>query len=226
KIVKILVCIVILLVVLAVLSHLYRYLFNHGEERYLTQMFDMDVENNIPSWVSSLSLLLCSTLLFIISVAKRKLNDQFFFNWAFLSFLFILMSTDEMIQLHEQIISPLRNLFHTGGFFYFAWVIPAVIFGIIFLLMYLKFLFSLDSKTRILFILSGIVYGIGAVGFEMIGGEFVFEFGNNNLFYSLLTTVEETIELSGIILFVYTLLNYLSTQLSEIRISFSNKSEA
>jgi len=225
KVVRILAYIVILLVVLAVLSQLYKYLFNQGEDRYLTQILNMDVEKNFPTWYNSLSLLLCSSLLFIISIAKRKLKDPFFYHWIFLSILFFLMSTDEMIQLHEQVISPIRNSLNTGGFLYFAWVIPAFIFGLLFLMAYLKFIVKLDSKTKILFIISGFVYAFGAMGFEIISGKYVFEFGKNNLTYSLITTVEETLEMVGLILFTYALLNYLSTQLSEVSISFSNKGE-
>jgi len=220
KIVLVLIIISAVIVALSITGQYYKYFFDEGNDRYITQFVNLDEENNIPTWVNTLYLLLCFLLLLIISIAKRKSNDPFFAHWLFLSLLFFLLSTDEIIQLHEQIISPIRNTLNTKGFLYYAWVIPAFIFGLLLLLAYLKFLIKLDAKTRRLFLFSGFIYVFGAMGFEIIGGKYVSDFGQNNFTYALITTVEETLELLGLIIFIYALLKYLGSKFPDLRISF------
>jgi hypothetical protein len=127
-----------------------------------------------------------------------------------------------MLTLHEQIISPLRGLLGTGGFFYYAWIIPAIVFLILFLIVYTKFLISLPTHIRIKFITAGLIYVIGAVGLEAIGGKIFTSYGANTLFYSLLTTVEEVLEIIGILLFIYVLLQYYQLIFSSFIISVMN----
>lgn len=57
-----------------------------------------------------------------------------------------------------------------------------------------------------LFVLSGITFVAGAIGFELIGGREAELFGSNNLTYSLYYTCEEML---GVVIFIYTLLTYI-----------------
>jgi hypothetical protein len=72
---------------------------------------------------------------------------------------------------------------------------------------YLKFVLNLPKVTRNLFIVSGIVYVAGAVGCEMIGGHFFKVYGKTHLWW-IAVTFEEMLEISGLILFNYALLDY------------------
>lgn len=220
KIILILIIISAVTVALSLSGQYYKYFFNDGNDRYITTFINLDSEGNIPTWVNALYLLFCSLLLLIISLVKGKSHDSFFAHWLFLSFLFLLLATDETIQLHEQIISPIRNTFNTEGYLYYAWVIPAFIFVLLLLLAYLKFLIKLEANSRRLFIISGFIYVFGSMVFEIIGGKYVSDFGQNNFTYSLITTVEETFELAGLIIFIYALLKYLGSKFPDLRISF------
>ena len=102
------------------------------------------------------------------------------------------------------------------GIFFFAWVIPALaIVGVIFLLC-LKTLLSLPAGTRNLMVASGAVFMFGAVGMEMLGGSYyevhIEGTGVVDMAYVMFTTVEEFFEMSGIVLFVFTLLRFIEKE--------------
>ncbi len=220
KVVLILTRVVIVLTLLSLSGIFYKYFFFEGQERYLVNIFNLDKETNFPTWYAALSLMICSTLLLIISAAKRKSNDRYFYYWFFLGIIFLLLATDEMVQLHEQVITPIRNVLNTTGYLYITWIIPAVILGIVFLGAYFKFLIHLPRNYRILFVTSGVIYILGAIGLEIIGSNHIYYYGQKNISYDLITTVEELLEMVGVLLFIYTLLSYLCVELPNLRISF------
>jgi hypothetical protein len=222
KTVIILSIIVAVLTLLSLAGQFYKYLVLDGNDRYLVKMFFLDDEFNFPTLYSTLSLLICSVLTGTIYSLKKSGNESFKTHWLGLSVIFFLLATDEILRLHEQIITPLRNMLGTGGFLYMAWIIPAVLFGIVFLVSYYKFLIDLPKQSRNRFIISGLIFVVGAVGFEAIGGKFFSEYGKDNLFYSLITHVEELFEMIGIVLFIYALLLYLKSFYSTFSISISN----
>ena len=54
-----------------------------------------------------------------------------------------------------------------------------------------------------------IYFILGALGFEMIGAPRVKNFGRADYLYAFFTTVEESLEFIGIILFNYSLITYI-----------------
>ncbi len=148
KVIRVLVLIVCVIVVVSLVGQFYKFFLFDGKDRYLVNLFSLDSEFNFPTWYQAISELICSFLMVIIFMAAKTDNDRFKFHWLGLSFIFLLIATDEMLVLHEQIISPLRRLLGTGGFLYMAWIIPAIILGVVFLIAYYKFLRSLSSQMR------------------------------------------------------------------------------
>ena len=57
---------------------------------------------------------------------------------------------------------------------------------------------------------------------EMIAGKYLSFYGKNNFGYSIVTTVEESLELSGTLLLLYTLSKYVKEELRGIFISIFN----
>ena len=125
-VIKTLIVIIFLLAIISISGQIYK--FTIGHDRYIVNMFDLDSEKNIPTWYASTSLFFCSILLIVIGFVKKQINDQFYYQWILLSVIFLFLSLDENVQLHEQSITPLRSLFNSSGIFYFAWVIPALLF--------------------------------------------------------------------------------------------------
>ena len=87
-------------------------------------------------------------------------------------------------------------------------------------LFFSNFLFKLPKTTSVSFIIAGIIYLTGLLGIEMVGGYYHELHGKENLTYSLISTLEESLEMLGLILFIRALLDYLSAHFSEITIIF------
>ncbi len=179
-------------------------------------LFNVDFERNIPAFYSWTALLVCSILLGIIAYTKKVSCERYVNYWRALSAIFLYLSLDESIGIHEKFIKPLQDKFHTTGFLYFAWVIPSAIFVFICLLAFLQFLTALPAKTRRLFLIAGTIYVSGALGMEMVGGYYTYFYAYKDITYTIITTIEESLEMLGIIIFIYALLNYIGSYLKGV----------
>ncbi len=79
-------------------------------------------------------------------------------------------------------------------------------------LAYSKFVWELPKDTRLRFITAGVIFLVGALGIEMLGAREADLHGYSTVTYCLLFTVEEMLEMLGIILFIYALLTHLAAQ--------------
>ena len=223
KVCKILLVIIMILIFTNLLSHAGAFIFNqYSEANYSARLFRLDSESNLPTFYSSLSLGICSILLAIIASHKKVTNSRYTKHWKFLSLLFFVLAIDEIAMMHE-ILTVLQEPLNIDGSFYFTWVAPAFIFLLVFSVTFISFLKSLPQKIRTLFILSGMIYVGGAVGVEMIGGYHSEMYGDNNFVHGMITTIEESLEMMGILVFIYSLLFYLQTYLEKINLSISFK---
>jgi len=178
------------------------------------------MEKNVPTLYSSFALILCAMLLSIIALKHKRLGSSYL-PWFGLAFIFLFLSIDEIASIHENLIKPTRSTFNTSGLLYYAWVIPYGIALVVFLLAYLKFLMNLPRKIMMLFIISGVIYVSGALGFELIGGLHADSHGTNNLMYSFITTCEEFLEMLGVIIFIYSLLYYIISEFKLLTINIT-----
>ena len=164
-------------------------------------------------------MLLAGLLLFFISIVLKSQGEKNL-EWLFLSLIFLFLSIDETASLHESLIKPLGNAVHTSGVLYYAWVIPYGLAALVFVFLYLRFLLDLPRTIMLLFILSGVIYVSGALGFEMLGGWYAERHGEVSIVYAMLYTFEETLEMAGIALFVYSLLKYIGYRFGNLRVRF------
>ena len=185
-------------------------------------LFDLDNEKNIPTLFSSVALLFCSGLLWIIALSKRKENSTGFLYWVGLAAIFIFLSIDETATIHEQFNDPIRSTLNTSGFLSYAWVIPYMILVGILFLAYLKFIISLPKKTRFLFIIAGTIYVGGAIGLELLGNYHFDLYGENDVKYLVFSSIEEVLEMTGIVVFIYALMSYISTELEGVQLRISH----
>ena len=70
-------------------------------------------------------------------------------------------------------------------------------------LAYARFVFALPRTIMVLTILGGALYVSGALGTELIGGDYASRFGMETRAYLLIASVEETLEMLGLIVFGY-----------------------
>lgn len=226
KVVTLLGGIVIVLILANFVAIISAFYFNRSNLLGFVPLFRLGYEKNIPTLYSSVTMLLCSGFLAIIAIAKKRLAKNNYFYWAGLAAIFLFLSADEFATIHERLITPLRERLGTSGIFYFAWVIPYGILGILLFLIYFRFLLSLPAKMRNLMILAGVIYVAGALGFEMIDG-YWYELHGADIIYVLMTTLEETLEMVGILVFIYALMSYIEVEFLDLsfRISSSARSD-
>jgi hypothetical protein len=176
----------------------------------LASAFNLDGELNIPTVYSALALLFCSLILSFITYIKKNRHDSYTRYWGGLSILFAFLSFDELASLHESMMQPVRTALGTGGFLYFAWVIPGSIGVLIFLLVFLKFITNLTANTRNVFLIAGTTYIAGAIGCELVGGYIFSVYTAQSIFYVFEVTLEEFLEQLGVAIFIYGLVSYIS----------------
>ncbi|MCD6355987.1 MAG: hypothetical protein J7L66_01770 [Anaerolineaceae bacterium] len=177
----------------------------------LIPLVDVDRELTIPTMFSVMLLFLIALTLFMIARIKKRQKDKFTWSWFTLAFGFLFMSFDEGSSIHELTVMPIRRAVgeKLPGFLTFAWVIPGIAIILVVGIIFIRFYFALPSRTKHLVFISAAVYLSGLVGVEMIGGNYASVYGIKNLTYNLIVTVEESLEMAGMVLFFYTLLDYL-----------------
>ncbi len=192
-----------------------------GSLHGLGPMFNMAFEGNVPTYFTSLTMVCCATLLIAIGLATRARHAPYALHWIGLGVIFVYLSFDELLQLHERLIEPVRTSLGLSGALFFAWVVPyAVLLGAL-VVLYAGFLLHLPRRTMWLIVGAGIIYVSGAVGVEMLGAPFYEAIGYEQIrrapavltaspWLTLLQTVEELLEMAGLVAFIYALTSYMS----------------
>lgn len=168
----------------------------------IRQLFDLDEENNLPTWFSGFLLLNCAAVLFLSqTVAETRLG----WHWRLLAIGFLILSIDEVAGLHET--------FHTS--IDFNWAIPAAILVGIVGLAFVPFLLALPRKLAVWFVVAGAIYVSGAIVVEW----FSRDMDEDSLAYTFATALEESMEMLGAWLFLRLNINALKDR--DFRITFS-----
>lgn len=173
-------------------------------------VFDVDFERNVPTWFSSVLLLLIAVVMLVIAMSPAERRDRL--RWRILGGLALVMSVDEVAVYHELWIGPTRSALGTDGALYFAWVIPALALVAVVGALSLRFLMRLPRATAIGLVLSAACYVIGAVGLEMasaVEGQRDDFSGFESLRYDVVVAVEELLEMLGALGALHTLLRHL-----------------
>jgi hypothetical protein len=200
-----------------------KHLFGHTMLKGFVPTFYVDLESSVPTWYSSAALGLAGALFVVIAVAKFTAADKFRWHWATLGGLFFLLSVDEIAMIHELPIEPLREQLGAGGLLYFTWVIPGAIFIAFIGVGYLRFFVNLPRRTQQLLVLAGATFVCGAIGVEMLSGAQADSFGEQNFDYAMIVTLEELLEMLGVVVLIRCLLEYLETHVGKLQLQFAGK---
>lgn len=187
----------------------------------LVELFDMGIEANLPTYFSSLQLALVSGLLAVAGMLRLRAGDRYARHWLWLALIFLLLSIDEMAEIHEMTIRPIRELAPglVTGIFYWAWVIPAMVLVAVVAVCYAPFVFRyLPPYMRRAAVLGAAVFVGGAVGVEMPEAAFAEANGLDNYTYAVFVVVEEVMEMAGVLIFLSGLLRYVGSELGEFSV--------
>jgi hypothetical protein len=205
-----------------ILAHLtgqiLKFVFGYPHIFGLVRLFDFNAEQNIPTLFSTLLLVLNSFLFFILWKSRdSEVRNKWI--WIFFAFVLLFLAIDEFAEIHETLSRPFHELFGTTGLLYYAWVIP---YGVAFLLVVVFFIpvwWKLENRIRFLMAFSGFLYVLGAIGFEMLGGREYEKMGDQlSLNCSLLAAVEESLEMCGLILLLYVLIQMIGLEKEGFRL--------
>ncbi len=173
------------------------------------RQFNMVNEANVPTWFSSMILLVSAALLTLTARCEWEHGGQDRRYWAGLAGIFSYLSLDEAAQIHETF--KLGDGLQLTGIFYYSWIIVGCLGVTTIGLLYFGFLARLPREISWLFVLAGGLYVGGALGVEMLESRYHYLSGTwTDLNYSLLVGLEETMEMTGVIVFIYGIALYLS----------------
>ena len=207
-----------------------RYSYGNESQLSFVRLFNLEGENNLPSWYSSLALFLSSAALGTIGLQRRQERNPWAWHWLALAFGFLYLSADEAASIHE-IAAPLvhRWLDATGhantviSVIGTAWLLVGIPVAAIVFLMFWGFLRHLPFATRALFLVAGGLFITGTLGVEAVGGRYLANNGGSHtLTYQMMVVVEEGLEMLGIVVFLYALTTYMATHRISLRVTFSS----
>ena len=193
----------------------------------LARAFDVDYEHSVPTWFSVLDLTFAAILLTVIVALLRKRGEtKNQFAWVALAIGFWFLSVDELIGVHEEVGKHIQARWTPTGYWTFGWVIPAVVIVPALGVAFLGFLRRLPTRRRSQFLAAGAVYLAGCIGMDMIGGKVAgtYEPASTPV-YLVCTHLEEFLEMSGVVLFNYALLEHLSGLLGAAGLTLKAASE-
>ena len=186
-----------------------RYVLGHGRLLGLVDSFNVNVENNVPTFFSAFLLLSCAVTLAVVArMPANSASDRR--HWGWLAVIFLFLALDEDASIHELFIEPIRHFLPHHGVLHFGWVVPYALLALAIGIAYLRFVLRLPEPTRQFVFAAGCIYLAGCGGFEMIGGWYISGVsGWQDLTYMTIVAGEEFLEMCGAILFLYALLDHL-----------------
>ena len=193
---------------------------HYGVIREIAAKFDMDCANTVPAWYSSAALLATAGLLGFIGATTHRRGAPFAFHWFVLAAGFLLLAVDQSAGLYELVVVPVRRHIDLQGTLYYAWVVPGAVAAIVIGLSYLTFLFHLPRRTWVFMSLAGLLFVIGAFGSQLPGGvlaEVDWILGSRG---GIAMATEEVLKMLGTVVFLYALLDYITTHFGQCRVRF------
>jgi hypothetical protein len=172
-------------------------------------MFDLDMERNVPTLFSSLLFMLNAILFYLLSVKERSKQGKKNYYWMGLSFVFAFLSFDESAKIHEQLGDLTENFVDATGILYYPWVISYGVLVLLLGIVYFRFFWSMERKLFYRFMIAAAIFLSGAIGFELLGAYESSLYGTTSPLYSLYYTIEESLEMFGLIYLSSVLLSLL-----------------
>lgn len=199
-----------LLLLLLVLLHTARVLIDFGTdwqygggsggENQAGPFFDIVNERTALAWLSSSMMLVAALgcLLCLHVLTEHKYQKY----WRVLAGIMFYLSIDESVSIHERLTAPIQRSADMGGALLWAWVIPGAIFAGVVGLSAIPFLKSIPPTAARRMFFGGAIFITGAVGFEMVGAAITDAGYFEGVWYTVVASIEETLEALGMILFL------------------------
>lgn len=207
---KVLVSIIAMLTAASTIAAFSLYFFEWPEDSFgygMVKLFWLDSEQNIPTLYQCSALFAASVLFIVIGRRGRRAGTVHVSYWYGLGAVFIVLGIDEGAGLHETVGDAINATYDTR--FGASWSFLYIPAALVVLAWLTPFLLQLPARTRNLLILSGALYVAGSVAVEIISQIHVLSSGRTNPVYAGLATLEEVLEMLGVAVLIFALLEYL-----------------
>lgn len=169
------------------------------------KMFWLDSENNLPTLYQSLALGLAAALMFVVARDSPRFLPADRTRWKVLGGALVFLALDENLRFHETVGDTSSFTFGATGLVIY---VPLVaLLG----LYWLPLLRRLDGRMQRLMVAAAVLYLGGAAGIESASQLYAGIASKATPLYVTLATLEETLEMAGIAVLVYALLDHLSS---------------
>ena len=196
------VCVVSLLLVDAALVY-----YHYQVEQLpwlLVSMFNVDSENNLPTWFSSMQLLGAALLLYGNYVVARSCAEPGAIAWLGLAVVFLGLSADEVAGLHETLNHLTRGEWTTYGMGFVA--VVALLWG--------PWFWRLPWSMQLQCSAAAALFLGGAIGMERYSAWYAQFNLLDSVEYRRETIVEEALEMFGVTLFIYAIAAHLERRMT------------
>lgn len=199
----------------------------HGALMYeLFHKFNFNTKHNIPSFFNTVLLLIASVILYYIYLVQKK---RFVLQrrWFVLAILFLIMAIEENASVHIFLHSllPRHSILLQTGLSVLLWAIPFGILVTILAVYFKRLVLSLPRRIAIGFAVSAAIYITGAIILDLVGSVVAHTMGSRSLIYTAVSTLEETLEMLGIVVFIHYLFSYITSEFNTVGISFGASQE-
>ena len=167
------------------------------------RFFNLDAECCVGSWYSTILLFGAGVVHMFMARDACAHARGFARHWLALGFIFMGLSLDEAAGLHERMTQVVRETIgREKARLYYGWVLPGFVQVLALGCAYAKFLMHLSRRTAIKIACAGALFVGGAIGFEIPAGALAMRDGVGSLRMVAFTSIEETLEMLGTILFI------------------------
>jgi hypothetical protein len=212
-----------LLAVIGVLSlchvmvNYHRFMVAGTQIHRLYAMLNMDWEGNIPTVFSAMDLLLSALLLCSLSYRESTDGGHWRTRYLGLGVIFLFLACDELFGLHERLSTTITRHVHTLSRLALGTVLLAMVILPLIGVFFGRWLLALPRRIALVMTLSAAIFLAGAVGMEVVSIGYASVQGTKaTLMYQMLVLLEEALEMIGIALFNYALLELLCRQTPQV----------
>lgn len=180
--------------------------FTPAPREWWLDLFDVDTEANVPTWVSSVLLLMCALAAWLMSMRVPASGWRQRRGFGLIAVLLAIVSADESIALHERCAAVFLQWFDARGINrLWVWALGALLVSGV-AAMLIPFFQALESRRlRSGLLISAVVYAIGALGFEVLGQHYAATHGWSDPVYVTLSAIEEFLEMCGPLIFLHSI---------------------
>ena len=209
QIIRFLSGIAIILILLNSIMLVFYFYINNPDKFNFVQMVDLDQEANLPTLFSSAILLIGAFLFYLLGQKSKILKDKQHRYWLGLSMIFIFLGFDESATIHEVLGDWTEQYVDASGYLHYPWVISYSILVLILGFFYVRFFLKMERKVFWSFMKAAAIFLTGAIGFELLGAKEASLHGADTMLYCYYYTIEESLEMFGVIYLIYILLRLL-----------------